>query len=74
CPYNEAETYPWTIGLFATNNRIKAYGLPASQQPLTLEETPLTHTTRTISVVAPALPHLPNSQKPQLPHPRTHNP
>ncbi|MEG2200845.1 MAG: leucine-rich repeat protein [Raoultibacter sp.] len=37
CPYNEAETYPWILGIFSSNNHVKAYGLPASQQALTLE-------------------------------------
>lgn len=37
CPYNEAGTYPWNLGLLANNNHLLPYGLTLPEEPLQLE-------------------------------------
>ena len=37
CPYDEANTYPWNLGLLANNNHLLPYGLNVSEEPLHLE-------------------------------------
>ncbi|HIW76975.1 MAG TPA: leucine-rich repeat protein [Candidatus Gordonibacter avicola] len=37
CPYNEAGSYPWNLGLLANNNHLMPYGLTLPEEPLTLE-------------------------------------
>ena len=37
CPYNEAGSYPWNLGLIANNNHLMPYGLTLPEEPLYLE-------------------------------------